>query len=789
MNEADMADRPDGIESFVGEAAAVESARERLAHDRGDVPNPLETIVERIKTTGRPELALDLISIDAALALQKLDGVSFGALRRELQGVGVAVGQWDAALKKRGKRLAEQAKSEEQEAERARREARLTAAMESVDPKPDDVEPLLAHHYGSTFVNGTTYRMMPGRVWMERPGKDDIEVTELANFSAPIVRNLLDYSTPGALPERKLVMSVLHDGAEKPREIEVAADKFARMEWPEHLINSRAGPTAGRGIRDNLRVALSRLSPAEDARRYAYTGWVQEKGSALYVHAGGGIGARGVVPGILAVPVSPINEYIFPPPPTGEALTRCAVVVVELLLLEPAGAVLPVVAQQFRAASGDSGASVHLYGRTGIGKSLLGAFGLQFFAPTFNEDRYPLSWRAGGGDSAPGMLDTLCCAGACTVGIDDFKLGGGHKDVELMAKADKIFSAVFGRKGRRMSHQSGKARVDPAPRSTVLSTGEVLPRAGNSLVQRIVPVMLRDRLSGRRGDHVREIRARGREGELARFMAAFIQWTAGHRDAGEDKLEEREARAASQWNLGSNERAARLFGALAVGMMALLRFLLELGVDRSVVAEIEGRAQESFRALSAEYDDVAADQDPCSQFVDVIGSLLSSGRCHVTTTASEAPSNPGLFGWKPKGSEGHMTAGGHVEPPDMQPNGAKIGYVDTAERALYLIPKVAFAEVQRFNRETGDVVNVDLADLPRQLFQHDMLARHEHDSPTRRTYLARKSVGGRSITGLLCLKLSAVFGSEGNESASAVPAIVSGVSDASLEEIHEFPDD
>lgn len=745
---------PEGFVEVEGLAAAEDAADvSRLAALGG--PDPLDGLAKRIHDGGQPELAFDPAVLESALDLEAEDSAAFAALRRDLKSAGVTITPWTKALDRArsARRAAEKLAQEkaQRDALRRQRETLAEAARaqrESREAEKASAEGTHAAHFGEVAVDEVTYFMQPGRVWMEEPGpRGTIKTTTLANFSAPILADVSEIASPDARPDRLCLVEV--DLGSSTRRVEVPQRDFERMEWVGPLLGARASVGAGRGARDHLRRAMQLMSDPEERRRYRWTGWERRAGESVYLHAGGALGAEGAIPGYDVVPTSPVDRLALPEAPTGDALMKARDHVLDMIALEPASAVMAVIGQAFRAALGDARVSLHVYGGApGSGKSLLCSFGQGFFGAGFHEDNPMSSWRSGGGDTAVAMNLILSAAGDCPLWIDDLKLTGSNADAEIMRRADQVFSQVFSGKARTMGRREGGMRSNPAPRSVVLSSGEVLPRAGNSLVQRLVPVLYPHRMEN--GD-VMAVRAASRAGVSSQFMAAFLKWVAPQHEKIRATLVEREARAAAEWQLGSTPRAVKLFGALAVGLRALCAFLRELGTRADIVEAIEERARLSMRMLSGEYDDVAEEQDPVETFLLLLGEALSSGVCHVTTPQGCAPKSCHRFGWRPRSSVATKTAEGFDEAPSYQPAGSCIGRVNRELTRLYIWPTTSFAVVQRCAREAGHVVNMDASDLGRRLFEKGYLAASDYER--NRTFTA-KCDGQR---GVLCLHLDRVL--------------------------------
>lgn len=779
---------PEGFVEVEGLAAAEDAAdTSRVAALGG--PDPLDGLAKRIIEEKQPELAFDPAVLGAALDLEVEDSIAFAALRRELKAAGVTITPWTKALDRvRAVRKAAAKAANEKAAREAailRRQAQeqnaADRAAEVLAKRAAADEDGLSAHYAEKHINGATYFVSPGAMWMEEFVRNDLKRTQLTTFSAPIVRNVLELDMPDAAPVKIHVASIFREGWDRPRELDIAPKDLVRGEIDPDLPPG-CNILVGMSQRNHVRVAMMELASPEETWRFGYTGWRRDGSRWVYLHAGGAIGAEGVVPGVDVRIGDPVGHFRLPPPPSGQDLADARDALLELLSLEPASAVVPVVAQAFRAALGNARCSLHVYGSPRVGKSTLGMFGQMFFSTHFDEDTPPLSWR--GEDTRVAMLDVIARAGDCVMLTDDLKRSANGWDPTLMKAADLFFSSIFGHKGRHKGKREGRGiHAGAPPRSVALSTGEVLPRAGASLVQRLLPVLLSERMTG----DVPGLRSKGKRGVFAKFMSAFLRWVAPRRDQIAAQLEVRDAKAAEAWGLGADERAVKLLGALATGMRALFAFLRELGTDEGLLAHHEARAVEALRAASTRYDEVSEEQGAADLFMRLLRDAVDAKRCYLTSPVGEAPERCHLWGWRPSDSTGTRVVYDGDEREEVAPKfvpgraDARIGWVDPGGEEVYLTPSAAFLAVQRYAQELGEVVNIDPSDLPRQLFDRGLLARHERDVPTRRTYLCRKRVNGMLKTGLLCLRAVDVLGADSDVS-GVPPRVGKGEHDFFAEE-------
>lgn len=757
--------------------------------------DPLEGLVERVTETKDTALAFESAVLDAAATLKDDEPHVFHRLRENLRAAGVAVSQWDRRLAEVEKRRKQEAKDAERaqavqaadsrraaEAEkRAKAAAKLAAEAAAADAR-------LRLHYGHASPDddtGIDYHMAPGRTWMERPAKRGrVEEITLANFSAPIVANVLEIEAPTATPRMTRVLSVQIGTETEQREVAVPARDFDRMEWPGALLPERAVVAAGKGNRDHLRAALGMMSRAETRRRYRFTGLVTEGGGRFYLHAGGAIGPEGTLPDIDVQPPDPADKFRLPPPPEGDELARALAAAVAFFGLEPASVVVPVVGLLFRAPIGDARVTVHIIGRKGLGKSLLAGIAQKFYgAATCSDDctdGFPAQWTDG--SSAKGVTRTLATLGNCVVVTDDLRVSG-RRDESVFKMYDAVTRAIRGRSSPRLRYQDGSARNDPPPRATLLSTGEVLPQ-GHSTRDRVVSVQLDERpapnldafLRARellaRGDKeeahrvssLAELVARANDGTLAAAMSTFIRWSLTHDDV---PLGPRETAAAKRWGLGEGDRAATLFGSLALGLELFFQFLAEHGAlsDDALKAR-KRRALDVMRAVAGTHSKTVEDEDPGVLLLAFVGTAVRMGKAYFAALQGNGEAGPPksartAWGWR---------AVRRGESFEWESQGVCVGRLSSNEGEVLIDPGPTLEVALERARNAGHPLAIDRESMGRALKGANLLMQTDK---TRGTLHVMRRVGANMKAPFYAVKVEAL----GIEFDDATPASTTKTSD------------
>lgn len=728
--------------------------------------DPLADLVARAKDA--PEAAFEARVVGAA---SSLDDVSYQRLRRELRACGVAVTQWDAAVKSARTRRREGEREQLSAAASERRRAEEAAAEErraDFERQRAGASPDLAAHFAEASSNGVVYRLRPGAVEMEEFERGGRVVTRLAQFSAPIVADLLEYDAPSSKPRRSLGLSVMFDGQRDVAQAErvaIPVGDLERMTWPERLFGSRGAVAPGRLAREHLRVALQLCSRARTQRRYRFVGRVEDGGAPLHVHAGGAVSASGPVEGVDLVLDDPASRYEVLLPRSPEEHRAALLAALMLFDAEPAHVAIPLVAAAFRAPLEDSRVTLHIAGRKGTGKSFIGGIASMFFGPRAVGpeiyDGWPVSWAD---ESSPkGIARVLATCGNVLVGTDDLKPSGNTKVDERNYKLyEQVVRAHFNRSSRRILSRENEAIALPPTRCTLLSTGEAFPR-GHSTRDRVVSVELDARPRVRP-----ELIDAARSGLLARAMGPYIVRRLGPEAT---PIGRRESAAAAAWGLGADDRAAALGGALALGLDGFFTYL-EANGCRTVDARRK-KAEGVLRAVAAATAATTAEEDPARVFCRLIGDALRSGVAHVARITpggepAEPNVSPSAWGWRRRAD-------------GWEPLGPRIGRMEDGQRDVLVDPGPALAVARQVAQRDGSALAVDREGLARQLRAAGLLARVDEE---RRTLTIRARVGAGLRTPHLAIKREAL---DLDDDGSEAPAVAREPDEVPTEEPEELP--
>jgi hypothetical protein len=590
------------------------------------------------------------------------------------------------------------------------------------------------------------YRIAGRRtVWRKETAAGAVDVV-LADFNATIVEAAVH--DDGAESQTRLALEgELADGRTLPR-IEIPAEKFGWMHWPLEQWGPHALVHAGASVADHLRAAIQLLSGDVPTRTvYAHLGWCEAGSGWVYLHAGGGLGAEGLVDDIEVSPPPALQEYVLPDPPTGRALAAAVKASLGLLDLAPDRMTASLLGAVYRAVPGPADYTLHLAGPTGVGKTELAAVVCQsHWGAGLDARHLPGSWSSTGNS-----LETLANLAAHAVLVaDDFSPGGSQSDVSRAHReADRLIRAAGNHSARSRCRIDGTVRPPRPPQRTIVSTGEDVPR-GMSLRARLLVLELSP--GDLDWDRLTTCQRQAGDGLLASALSAYLVWLAPQYPAARAGLRaEVAALRAKIQNEPAHRRTPDIVANLVTGWKWFLDFALDMGVigqderermaKRVWTALLEAAGCQAESLLAAE---------PADRFVRLVVAVLASGRGHLLPGADwagwAAPVHRGACGWK----ENTSTVG-DKEQTGWVPQGHLIGWID--KDGVYLQPNAAYAETQGLAREQGEAIPLSDRSLWRRLQEKGHLATWDE---RRGRHLVRRRVGGNGGTFYICGRTSSI---------------------------------
>lgn len=699
---------------------------EAAADARAAAGDPLEGLAARTKEN--LEAAFDSLVLDAATRLEVGTPQAWMRLKREmtvaLKDAGSSLREWERAIA-------------------VQRRARRDEAKRQPTPPPRELEEELVIDQNEPHSRlGFGYELRPGALY--RDGRQPVQLT---GFSAYITRERVVYD--GAEEAREYELDTNVGGI--ARTLRVPAREFSTMAWVGAQLGARAWIGAGRGTTDEVRVAIQRLSGEiafEEA--FAMIGWHKHRAGWRYHHAGGAIGAEGVVEGCTSAPLPRFASlYELPAPPEGDEIKRAVRAAAKCFSVHGEASVA-VFSLVWRSILGPSQASAHLAGGPGSGKSELASIAQRHFGSKMNRRALPMSWRMASDNV---MARARNVVGDAVLTIDDLLVRGGRDEEKISERVDAVFRGGWNGQGMERMTREGAVRAARPPRSTVLSTGETVPQ-GYSLRQRVFVIDLE-----RSPNSYAECMQNAERGVLAQAMSGMIRWLAPSMDSirkGLERLDADEARAFAQYG----DRTSQVAGALFVGARSFFRFAAKIGAITEVEADDAlAWVRECLGALAARQAAFQDEENPALRFRALILDALSTGRAHLTRTdGTSAPDNPGAWGWKlgrdvpvaEKDADG--APAGQTRAETWVAQGDRIGQIHPDHRAtLVLDPGPALDVARSIAQRRGNPLPFSSAsELAARLHKAGLLAKDSLES--RGTYTARVRIAGRVVERLwLCV--------------------------------------
>lgn len=550
---------------------------------------------------------------------------------------------------------------------------------------------------------------------------------QLSNFVARIIEEIEE--DDGVETHRAFVVrGWLRNGRRLPP-LRVPASEFAGLSWVLEW-SGEAIVEPGFGAKDALRAAIQHFStPISRRRVFRHTGWRRLDGRWVYLHAGGAIGAAGVVPGVETALEKDLARFHLPEPPAGKRLKEAVLAALRLIEVAPPQVAWTLLGAVARAPLGEPDFSVHIGGDTGVGKTTVAALAQQFFGAELHDRALPANWQSTGNS-----LELLGFAvkDALLV-VDDFVPSGvSRNDVDrLHREAARVLRGAGNRAGRRRATPDGGLREEKPVRALILSTGEDLP-AGKSLRARLWIVELQH------GDVDWQVASTCKllasEGRFAEAMAGYLSYLAERFDAaGADPFRllrsERDAMA-DAFSVAGHKRTPRVAADLLQGVRYFLTFAHRAGaIDEARARQLEQEAFQALRAVAERQAEYIGEQDPVAQFLSLIAAAIASGEAHLTTREGHSPENARLWGWAWRGH-------------DLEPQGRLLGFVEG--ESVYLIDDVAFATAQELARKQGSTLPITKRTLRRRLQERRLLL-STGTSSGRETITVRCTFGGRRL--------------------------------------------
>jgi len=544
----------------------------------------------------------------------------------------------------------------------------------------------------------------------------------LANFRFNIVESVV--LDDGVEPTRQYIVSGSSQNGRQLPARTIPAREYDSMNWATREWGTAAVPYAGMAQRDHLRAAGLLLSDPIERTVYTHTGWRVVDGKDVYLHAAGALGPDDDPPDAHVDLQGQLAAYVMPHRPTLEQAAAAMHTHLQLLTVAPPRIMAPILLAVYRAVLGDSDFVMHLFGRTGAGKSQLAALAQQASGADMTSDKLPGSFLSTANANevlASDLKDELFV-------IDDFNPTGSRTDQDR-------YHANFERTGRAIGNSSGRGRLRPdgtrrpvrPPRALILTTGEENPK-GHSLRARMIIIEVRP--TDVDWQLLTSAQHAAAEGEYATARAGYISWLAGDLEGVRNTFKDhRHAERRAYTDKSAHPRTVDIAAQLMATWTAALRPYLETlpTFPKAKLDELGETLRAGVLATVAVQADHQNAADPVNHFLGLMTALVTSGRGHLADV--HGGHLDGSWGWR--------------ETPNQTgyaPQGVRLGW--HAGKEVYLNPDTVFAEANRLGEAQNEPIPLTKQTLWKRMAERGLIQVTVEAGRTR--YTPKRSVEGVS---------------------------------------------
>lgn len=539
-----------------------------------------------------------------------------------------------------------------------------------------------------------------------------------------------------------------NDGLTLPA-VEVPVNKFYSTQgnWVNEHYGTLAFVYPGAAKRDNLRAAIhlySKLNGDVPRRHlFRYTGWKRLNDQWHYLTGSGAIAKEGLKTDVqVDLGAGHMGRYALPAPFDRQQIKDALGPVLSLLAichgkLHIGAALLAAVARAPLGECHPTDFALFIHGVTGAKKSAITAIPLAFFGD-FNARRFPANFSDTDNDIETKAFQVK---DGCFV-IDDFKPSVNQSEAaRIHAKAERLIRNTGNQAGRGRRDSEMQAKAAPYNRSMTFITGEDLPK-GQSLLGRLLILELT------RADvdttTLTRLQNAADAGQLAGFMAAYLQWLAPRLDDLKKQFPQTVTHlrnAAIRDGLASSHpRAPEIYANLVAGAELLFDFLTDAGAldsetSSGTLLDIERYLQGAFTEQGA----YQHEQDETERFLDLLRASFASGNAHIACRLNQGPppSRPHAWGWR---SDAVDLNGDKIH----KPVGDCIGWYCDKQREVWLEQNAAFAVAQRLAKTQGDTILLSAAGLWRRMNERGAILATETRPNGTKQLTVKRMIGGRA---------------------------------------------
>jgi hypothetical protein len=161
----------------------------------------------------------------------------------------------------------------------------------------------------------------------------------------------------------------------------------------------------------------------------------------------------------------------------------------------------------------------------------------------------------------------------------------------------------------------------------------------------------------------------------------------------------------------THSRTPTILANLEAGWSLLIRFARERkALTMKEAKALRDRGAAALKAVGAAQGQHLAANDPVARFVELLSSVIASGRAHLASAQGGAPPEPQAWGWRQERSGDTLV---------WKPQGDRVGWLD--EGNVYLEPEASYTVVQKVGNDAGDGISLSSTTMRKRLHERHML--------------------------------------------------------------------
>lgn len=514
-------------------------------------------------------------------------------------------------------------------------------------------------------------------------------------------------------------------------ETKVNAKDFSGLGWVMPAWGIRCVISPGGSVKEDIRTAVQLQSNPKVTTVYKHVGWTQTEKGPTYIHAGGGITAKGNDPSIRVQLPQELSRYDLSNSSDPKAAVSASL---NLGRLGPADVTWPLLIATYTPVLGPVDFAIHVTGRTGTFKSEVASLFQSHYGAGMDARHLPGSWSS----TANALEAQAFIVKNAPFVLDDFVPAGTSWQVRAYQQtADKIIRAQGNQAGRARLTDTSNLQSTMYPRGIIISTGEDTPE-GHSVRAR----MMIAELSPGDIDAKKLTVAQQNRPLYSAAVASFIQWQAANQANPTGEAESIRTRVL---DIG-HSRTPSMVGRLLATINIMSEWLRSAGLldDKKVIA-FQKEAEAGVMKAAHGQQQYLESADPVDMFTSGLRQIFGVGLGHVRTLNGGIPRNATMLGWVKENDD--------TEVPTFKSRGPCIGWVNWQAGELYLDLNVGYALVKKV---AGNELTLTKQTLQKRLKDAGLITRSD-EARQRNTVRVTAENHPRQV---LCLALGKVLESQ-----------------------------